>query len=354
MEDRVRLLATLEWAESVPIFAGFDGAVDGIYALIASRTAAGPERMGTIGEFARRIASAANRSTNIERVLLEMRAGGNATLCASALQTLGHTVTLVANVGRPIHPAFNGLVEGGACVHSLGEPNRTDALEFFDGKIMLTDSGQLTTCTAAGHFPTDLGSLFAGRRAIVLTNWTMMPRGTEIFSQIFRQYLPAVSRSVPIFFDIADPARRANDEIVALLDLLARFAETHPIYLSVNLKELERIGGLLGGRSNERADLAEMMEKLHKRWPIEWILHRLDGAESFGESGWHSAEGFFTAEPHTTTGGGDHFNGGFLFGLLAGLPRPLALCMGNAISGAYVRSGKSPNRSELREFLLAN
>jgi sugar/nucleoside kinase (ribokinase family) len=349
-----RLLAALEGAKSLPIFAGFDGAVDEIYALIASRTAAGPERMGTIGEFAHRVASAAGRSTNIERILLETRAGGNAALCASALQALGHAVTLMANVGRPIASAFSGLVEGGACVHSLGEPNRTDALEFSDGKIMLTDSNPLAMSTAVGHFPTDLDPFFAGRQAIVLTNWTMMPRGTEIFSQIFQRHLPAIPRSVPIFFDIADPARRSANEIIVLLNLLTQFAETHFVYLSVNLKELERMGGLWDDRPTGRADCAETMAKLYKRWPIEWILHRLDGAESFGADGWHGAEGFFTAEPYTTTGGGDHFNGGFLFGLLAGLPRPLALRMGNALSGAYVRSGRSPNRSELRKFLLTN
>jgi sugar/nucleoside kinase (ribokinase family) len=353
VKEKDRLLVALEEEEGLPTFAGFDGAVDEIYAIISRRTAAGPERMKTIEEFSRRVASAANRSTNIERIRLEIRAGGNATLCASALQALGHSVTLMANVGLPVAAAFRHLEESGMRVHSTGEPNRTDALEFSDGKILLTDSSPLTYCTSHSHFGAELGPLLVGQRAIVLTNWTMMPRGTEIFSEILRRDLPTVPRSVPIFFDIADPARRLDGEIVALLDLLAKFAETHPTYLSLNRKELERIGTLFGGSAGH-SNLGEIMAKLHNRWPIEWILHQLDGAESFGAGGWHGSEGFFTETPKTTTGGGDHFNGGFIFGLLANLPRQLALRMGNAMSGAYVRNGKSPTKAELRKFLLAH
>ncbi|MDR2668238.1 MAG: PfkB family carbohydrate kinase [Puniceicoccales bacterium] len=354
MDKKELLLTALEQCGSFPIFAGFDGAVDRIYEVVASRTARKTVRMGTIDEFAAAIAAASGRSTNVERVLLEERCGGNAVLCAMALATLGQRITLVANVGEPLHAAFAKLNTDGAEIYATGNPNSTDALEFFDGKIMLTDSKPLalttydSICQAIGA--ESLGPLLARQRAVAFTNWTMTPNGTEIFERICNGDLRSLPPSAPILFDIADPARRADLEILQFLDVLAKFCETHRTYLSLNVKELERIAAI--GDCTDGSDWREKMEKLHSRWPLEWVLHRLDGAACYGSCGWCSADGFFTAKPHSTTGGGDHFNGGFVFGLLGGLSIEHALLMGNAVSGAFVRSGRSPDRNSLKAFIV--
>ncbi|MDR3316897.1 MAG: carbohydrate kinase family protein [Puniceicoccales bacterium] len=354
-EDGIKLVETLEERRRFSIFAGFDAAVDGIYALLAEQTESGTVRMGTIADFAGHVAAAAGKSTNVGRRLLEVRAGGNSVLCAGALQRLGASVTVVANVGRPMHRVFRGLRSGGAEVHSTGEPNGTDALEFSDGKILLTDSSPLERLTydaivdslPGGQSPVDL---MVAQDAVVLTNWTMMPGGTAIYRRLLGE-AAALPGSAPFFFDISDPARRSTREIFELLDLISDFSSCCRVFLSLNRKEMERVAGPIdsSGTVEERK---EIMGKLHRRWPLEWILHCPDGADSFGRDGWHRAEGFFTPQPLTSTGGGDHFNGGFLHGVLCGLPRELALLLGNAVSGAYVRLGHSPTGAEVGQFLL--
>ncbi|MDR2576865.1 MAG: hypothetical protein LBC42_02330 [Puniceicoccales bacterium] len=353
------LLRAMTQERNFSIFAGFDGAVDQIYAVERCRTAEAYERMDTIEEFAKRVASAAGRSTNIERRLIERRAGGNAVLCATALQQLGCKITFLGNIGNPIEEVFQNFSSKCVNCHSIGRPNATDALEFNDGKILLTDSSPLEALNVESlrHFPIKnipLSALMERQDAIVLTNWTMMPKGTEIYQHLLHKVFPLVPRNIPVLFDIADPARRSDGEILTLLDILCEFSRTRTIFLSINGKELERLANLLGLK--EDVQYAEMLCQLHGRWPIEWTLHLCDGAESFGINGFHRANGFFTERPHTSTGGGDNFNGGFLFGILLGLRRELALLLGNAVSGAYVRIGHSPGKSEvewlLREKLL--
>jgi sugar/nucleoside kinase (ribokinase family) len=349
--QRDGLSAVLGRRPAFSAFIGFDGFVDRIHAIIGGRTAEAEERMGDIATFARHIAAAAGRSTNVERRLLETRAGGNAVLTARTLQVLGGSITLLANLGRPLHPVFEVLARDGGELFSMGQPCDTDALEFFDGKVMLTNSRLLTDLNYKALVAVCGGSLtplLAKKDALVLTNWTMMPRGTALYEEFLRRDLPGLHRTAPILCDIADPARRDDGEICALLDVLSAFAETHTTYLSVNRKEMERMAGLVRPpvEGPQKA-----LEALHRRWPLEWILHRPDGADSYGREGYHSAPGFFTPQPRTTTGGGDSFNGGFLFGLLNGLPRPMALLMGNAVSGTYVRVGHAPQRREVEEFL---
>jgi sugar/nucleoside kinase (ribokinase family) len=313
--------------------------------------------MWTISILAERIAAAAGRSTNVERRLREVRAGGNAFLCARALHGLGQDVTLAANVGnQPNHLFSQTFACGRWTVLSTGQPNDTDALEFSDGKIMLTDSRPLEELTykklteAIGR--RSLGELMEDKAAVILTNWTMMPHGTNIYEKILSNDLKKISYDIPIFFDLADPARRSNGELIELLDLIASFAGAHRIYVSINLKEMERVAGLLMlGEADSEKKPQNILRASHQRWPVEWVLHRMDGADSCGRSGEHMVEGFFAERPHTTTGGGDHFNGGFIFGILNGLPPEAALLVGNAVSGVYVQLGRSPTADEVVRFL---
>jgi len=56
-------------------------------------------------------------------------------------------------------------------------------------------------------------------------------------------------------------------------------------------------------------------------------------------------------EPRLSTGAGDHFNAGFAFGQVCGLPLDECLATGCGVSGAYVRDAQSPSRDRLIAFL---
>ena len=63
-------------------------------------------------------------------------------------------------------------------------------------------------------------------------------------------------------------------------------------------------------------------------------------------------EGPFCANPKLTTGAGDNFNAGFIFGCLQGYDPADCLKLGVATSGYYVRNAHSPNLEQVRAFLL--
>jgi hypothetical protein len=331
------------------LFIGFDAAIDSIYSITGRRTVSNSTQMETIGEFAALIAEGSGRSVNIGRTLRQVRAGGNAVLCAQAFSQCGGNVSLAANVGSPCNGVFQEITKRCRTI-SLGEPNQTDALEFRDGKILLTASrplDELNYAAITAALPS-LPTIWKDLDGIVLANWTQMPNGTEIFTEIFHRDLPMTSPETFFFFDIADPVRRSNDEIVQLLDLLAAYSKLRPTFLSCNVKEMERCSTLIGqdGQSYRMA-----LEALHGHWPLEWVLHRQDGSDSFGRDGWTTADGFFTPKPLTNTGGGDTFNGGFLFAHCHGASRSTALLFGNALSGAFVRLGRVPTRQRLDTLL---
>src|SRR5262245_2752409 len=134
-----RLLANVERASHLRAFVGLDGFVDEIIHVVDVRENAEKfQRLPTIEKLADRLAGAAGKSTNIELVAQRTKLGGNGPIMANALARLGVKVTYVGALGYPnLHPVFNEFARR-AEVHSICDPGRTDALEFEDGKLMLT------------------------------------------------------------------------------------------------------------------------------------------------------------------------------------------------------------------------
>src|SRR5947208_11379487 len=143
-QTAAQLLAGVEQASQLRAFIGLDGFVDEIVHVVDKRDNAETfHRLSSIGQMAARVAGAAGRSTNIEMVNQRVKLGGNGPIMANALARLGVKVTYVGALGYPsLHPVFNEFA-GHADIHSIAEAGHTDALEFEDGKIMMTKSVQL-------------------------------------------------------------------------------------------------------------------------------------------------------------------------------------------------------------------
>jgi sugar/nucleoside kinase (ribokinase family) len=77
------------------------------------------------------------------------------------------------------------------------------------------------------------------------------------------------------------------------------------------------------------------------------VVHaiRCAGATVGGESA--SVEGPYCPNPKLSTGAGDHFNGGFISGLLGGLGVRDSLFSGVGTSGWYVRNARSPGITDV-------
>ncbi|MFT5423642.1 MAG: hypothetical protein ACI89L_001423 [Phycisphaerales bacterium] len=352
---------------------GFDGFIDSIIHLVSQRNTMQLDdfvRIDTIPGFASRVGAAAGKSSNIELVVREQRFGGNGPLMAGALGRLGVGVTYIGAIGQEdapetLSPIYEPFAEWCEKVLPIAAPGHTDALEFEDGKVMLGKPQNIQHVTwerikeAVG-----LGvfiSMVDGAKLLGVVNWVMMSGVDGIWQGLIDEVLPKIepARRPRIFIDLCDPAKRTDADLLAALDLLKRLNTLTPVTLGLNLAESQRVAAVAGAEPFDDSHNTTMGSAVRKTArSIQQtlgldtvVVHPRQGAAAANadESAWF--EGPFTSSPKLSTGAGDHFNGGFSFGQIAGMPLDECLAIGTGVSGAYVRDAVSPALDRLVGFL---
>lgn len=356
-----QLTSLLSKAATFNAFVGLDGFVDEIVHAVDKRENAREySRLPTIASMAERIAGAAGRSTNIEMVNQRTKLGGNGPIMANALATLGMKVTYVGALGYPnLHPVFESFSKR-ATVHSIAEPGRTDAVEFLDGKVMLVKSVSLNEITwenICARFGRErFIEQFTSADLVAFVNWTMIPFMSEIWEALFKVACPYVAGSRrKIFFDLADPEKRPDDDIARALGLMSDFENCFEVILGVNEKECFEIAEALGiphaGHGPEA--LASLAVELQQKLRINTlVVHPVTYALAVSSGKVDLVEGPVITKPVITTGAGDHFNSGFCLGKLLGLDNAQCVLAGVTTSGFYVKTGQSPEIKDLAEMML--
>lgn len=341
-------------------FVGLDGFVDEIMHVVDTRADAEHfERIKTITEFSHRVGAAAGKSTNIELVCQRVKLGGNGPILGNALSHLGLRVSYLGALGFPaIHPIFENFVAR-ADVHSIAQAGHTNALEFDDGKLMLSTTSQLNEVTWANiqeRFGRDAFiSRFAGSDLVAFVNWTMIPYMSDLWESLLTEVCPNLNGPRrTLFVDLADPQKREDDDLRRALELLVRFNDYFDVVLGLNEKESYEVSEALGNRSADRSPeaLGELALDLNQRVPVNTIvIHPVTYALTASNGTVDIVKGPHIPRPVITTGAGDHFNAGFCLGKLLGFDNALALLTGVSTSGFYVKNGHSPAPADLAAFL---
>jgi sugar/nucleoside kinase (ribokinase family) len=288
-----------------------------------------------------------------------VKLGGNGPIMANALGAYSAPVTYIGNLGSPsIHPVFTEFAKR-ATVHSIAEPGYTDAIEFDDGKLMFGKHETLKDVNWANlikHVPEeDLIKIFNESSLIALVNWTMLTHMTAILQKIHTRISPQLDGHERwIFFDLADPAKRAPEDIATALKQISKFEKTFRVILGLNFAESRQIGEVLGIKApaEEHDAVARHAAMIRESLGIHTVvIHPTAFAAAADDSGSTHVVGPFTAKPKITTGAGDHFNAGFCVGRMLGLDIASSLQIGVATSGFYVRQAKSPRLDDLKKFL---
>ena len=343
------------------VLVGFDGFVDTIIHVVAKRESATQyTRMATITDFAQRVGAAAGLSANFEYVTQMVKLGGNGPIMANAVGSYGAPITYIGNLGHPsIHSVFADFAKR-ANVISIAEPGYTDAVEFEDGKLMCGKNDSLKDVNWANlikHVPeAQLIQIFEESSLIAMVNWTMLPFMGAIWQKLQKRVAPKLTGEKRwMFFDLADPAKRTQEDIAAALDSIVKFQKHFRVILGLNLQESRQIGVVLGinppddSPEQVTAHAARLQEKLE----IDTVvIHPTAFAAAADATGCMHVAGPFTAKPKITTGAGDHFNAGFCIGRLLGGDLGVSLQIGVATSGFYVRQAKSPRIDDLKKFLI--
>jgi sugar/nucleoside kinase (ribokinase family) len=355
-----RLLADVQRASHLRAFVGLDGFVDQIIHVVDKRDdATNFSRLPTIGRLADRLAAAAGRSTNVELVVDRTKLGGNGPIMANALARMGIKVTYLGAVGYPsLHPVFKEFAQR-ADVYSITDPGQTDALEFEDGKVMLTKTTCLNEVTWANiqrRYGRDrFIEQFSTSDLVAFVNWTMIPYMSDLWDALLQEFCPArpeVRRR--IFFDLADPEKRTTEDIARALQLIGRFQKFFDVILGLNEKEAFEIARVLGleTANKTRDGLADLTLKMRRQTGVTTlVVHPVTFALAATGDAVALVDGPFIPKPMITTGAGDHFNSGFCLGNLLGFDTAGCLLTGVSTSGYYVRTGQSPDLGNLAELL---
>ena len=349
-------------ASSRSVLVGLDGFVDIIINPVDQRFGPGDnyQPIRDMSTFGKRILAAAGKSTNIEMGKKMEKLGGNGPILANAILNAGFPTRYIGALGDPlIHPVFEEFAKRTDAV-SLAEPGVTHALEFRDGKIMLGLMDSLEKVTYSSMVD-KMGEgafidLLSRTDLFAIVNWTMLPYLTQVLQALVDQVYPNLGprdhRS--FFFDLADPEKRSDDDLTAVLRLLHRFCAFGSTTLGLNLKEAQHVSRVLGlpvGESNAE-DIMGMARDIRNELSLDCVVvHPTDSAACATKDDTFYTKGFFTPDPMITTGAGDHFNAGFSVSRLLGLSPQSALIVGCAFSGYYVRSAESPSLSSIGSFL---
>jgi len=359
----------------IRVVVGFDGFVDAIIELVDRRDTMRQDdyhRLTTITAFAARAAAAAGKSANLEVVVKERRFGGNGPLMAGGLASLGMATSYIGCIaadgsGAEVDPLFVPFADrcraSGGRVLPVAPPAHTDAFEFLDGKIMFNNPAALYGVTweqierVVGAEV--LEETIASAALIGVVNWTIMASVPDIWRGL-RSILRKRGVSPRVFIDLSDPAKRTDGDITVAMADLKLFNANAPVTLGLNLSEAMRIdrvcdAGAFSGDGAHATGQAVALAAAKLRVCLELdtvVIHPREGAgAATAGAGPLWFDGPLVREPRLSTGAGDHFNAGFAFGQVCGLPLDECLATGCGVSGAYVRDAQSPSRDRLIAFL---
>jgi hypothetical protein len=324
---------------------GFDGFIDHLYQVIRSRS--NQKNFTTypsMESLATKILEQKGESINFELIEKTTKIGGNGPILAQALLQKGYPVTLVGAFGNPIHPIFEPFKKSSCTLYSLTESGVSEILEFDDGKIIFGKLFPLFDITFEKIIEI-MGNAFieALDKAdlFVSANWTMLPHMNQIWEKTLTLLPKLKAKKRHLFVDLADPAKRSDEDLGKALELLYKFQPFFEVTLGLNDAEAKRLEKIFGINDQDVVKLRE------KTGLSRIVQHNKKRAILTEEKGTFEQATDYTPHPKVTTGAGDNFNAGLCHGLCQNFTPQKTLLSAIATSGYYVRHGKSPSQKDL-------
>ena len=329
---------------------GFDGCIDTILRPVCQRFSEGaPRYFETIDEFGAYLETRAGLSCAVEVEQVSRRFGGNGPNLAAALATLGVKTACVGNLGAP-EPCFAGT---GAKLYSVGETGTCSALQFSDGKVMLSNmqaADKVTfdsICAALGE--ATVQKLFCESQGTAFVNWAEMPGATGIWRGIVERFWAAEPpmRDRVLLVDLTDCSRKSEKELREVAGVCAEAGKYRRVVWSFNAGEAALLAKYFRCPA---ADAVSRAEQLRITLSADMVvIHDIARCALSAPGTAAEVPGFPVEQPRVSVGGGDTFNGALLFSLMCGFsPEKCALFAG-AFSSAYVRLGAHVSLEQLYE-----
>ena len=341
------------------VFVGFDGFVDKIKKAVKENCGCENIYYTTLLEFADRIKEASGKSGQVEIITQKTKLGGNAPILCNGLGKLGIHSYCLGSLGYPkLHPLFYDLNKNCEPISVL-DPGESDAIEFEDGKIILSE---LTVFDDYNwkHIVRTIGLPRIQKTIehcgfLAFVDWVNLPHSSDIWEGMLQDVIkPSGRRDFLFLFDLCDPSKKSPQEIDEILDVIGCFSSYGKVTLGLNENETLRIWSALNGCDvkEKLPSIKEAGDYLHKMMNIDCLLvHPVDRTIAFHQREIFDIAGRFITKPKVLTGGGDNLNAGYCLGLLAGFSLPHCILLGMAASGAYIENGVSPDKNALIRYI---
>ena len=341
------------------VVAGLDGFVDELIQVVDERQDLEHYTpIASLARFGELLTDAAGKSSLREIVVTSTDAGGCAVNLGDGIAHLGVQLDYFGTLGQPRHAAFDAFASRcRSCTGWGREPGRTLALEFADGKYMLSSVAQLAEFDCAlldqvladGAFAEACGAA----HLIALTNWTLYPHMTACWKKLQDRVFAELDQRPWFFIDLVDPRSRSREDLEAMVQVLRRFEIHGRTVFGGNLNEANAMAALLGidQVDEDAAAMQEQTAAIRASLEIEQVaIHAIRGAACATAAGTAWVDGPYTATPKKSTGAGDRFNAGYCLGNLLDLPAKERLLLGTAASGYFVRNAHSATGDQLIAF----
>jgi hypothetical protein len=230
---------------------GLDGFIDKIQRPVKTQDQSGSRYYDSLESFGQRIKEASDQSAQIELHTNTIKLGGNAPIFANALAGLGISNTCLGTFGLPeINPVFHKMHDD-CDIISLGNAAETNALEFEDGKLILSELSAFTDLdwsrVKKGLDLNHMARQVSKARLIGLVDWCNLPHATDIWQGFLEELVkPHVDQQPRFFFDLADPSKKSAQDVNQVISIINGFSGYGKVTLGVNENEGLQLARFLG------------------------------------------------------------------------------------------------------------
>jgi len=357
--DMQQLKATIK-KSGLSATVGFDAVIDSIVCPVKEIEKGNKIFFSTIGEFGKYLQTKQGLSCMVELVTKQTKIGGNMAILSNALGQLGVQVNCIGSFGIPqTHPIFQSM-NANCNLTSISSTGSCTALEFDDGKIMLSQTDALqqinwNSIKQAVGLP-NLIKYFSHPNLIGMLNWSEVLHSNDIWLGILSDILEQKSpnKQQIICFDLTDFASKSYEEVIHATKIINRYSKYFKTVMSLNENEAKMLYQILY-KNTASNGLKHIGDSIYEIMTIDTlVIHPRDCALGWEQNDFCEVSSFFVNKPKISTGGGDNFNAGFCYAQMLECNLHDSLLIANGVAGYYIREAVSPTVEQLIMFLQRN
>jgi len=339
------------------ILLGCDGFVDETYEIVEERKSQSEfTAMKNLKQFGELLVARSDGGVGVELVPKRRCEGGFGINSGRIAACLGIKPILPGLYGKnELDPAFLEFEE--TCnLLSVGDPALTIALEFGDGKVLMSNLEAVSSLTwkdIEKFFGEEkLEQLFTDVDILGLGYWSLTADFDNIFKGFMKQY-ENIKPPRRMFFDFADIKKKSTESFMITLELIKSFNSKIPMTLSLNEHEVLELFARIGVECAEftPSTVATALTVAREKIGLdELVVHTPEFAAASNSA---DGEAHAIQERQTnvvrSAGAGDSFNGGYMCASLGSLPIKERLVIANAATAFFVMNATGPTKEQLIE-----